>query len=99
MKSILVSFLLMFASSGYAQHNHNRHWHHHSDRGLAVLSGVLVGIAVAKASQAEPQVQPPVYYPPVSVPPAYPREFYPCIVWVPDARTGYPRQEFATCVK
>lgn len=97
-KVIIAALLAMSATVAFSQHFHNHH-RNNSDRVLgSVLTGIIIGAAVTRASQPEVVVQPPVYIPP---PVHFPqvREYYPCIITVVDPRTGWPRQEFATCVR
>lgn len=99
MKKFTIAVLLLTAASAaFSQHFHNHH-RHNSDRIIgSVITGMIIGAAVTRASQPDVVVQPPVYIPP---PVHFPqqREYYPCIITVIDPRTGWPRQEFATCVR
>lgn len=100
MKKFLLGIILFFSAALALAQHHNRHGHHHPhpDRVLVpLIGGVLIGIAVAKSQQPDTPQNPPVYVPPVTPGPV--REFYPCIIWVQDPRTGLPRQEFATCIR
>lgn len=101
MKKLFLAVILAFTAVSVSAQHMNRHWqHNHNPERILVpmLGGVLIGIAVAKSQQQEAPPPVPVYVPPpITQSPV--REFYPCIIWVQDPRTGYPRQEFATCIR